>query len=102
MYAQITKMFIREYEERTGQSVRFRLSFGGSGTQARAVIDGLPADIVALALPLDVMKISEAGLIRMDWASCFPNSSVVVESIVAIVTRRGNPKGITEWDDLTR
>jgi ABC-type sulfate transport system substrate-binding protein len=58
---QISKMFMREYEEQTGQPVRFRLSFAGSGTQARAVIDGLPADLVALALPLDVMKISEKG-----------------------------------------
>lgn len=58
---QISKMFGREYEAQTGQTVRFRLSFAGSGTQARAVMDGLPADIVALALPLDVMKISEAG-----------------------------------------
>lgn len=54
-------MFMREYEEETGQPVKFRLSFAGSGTQARAVIDGLPADIVALALPLDIMKIVDAG-----------------------------------------
>ena len=54
-------MFMREYEEQTGQPVRFRLSFAGSGTQARAVMDGLPADIVALALPLDIIKISERG-----------------------------------------
>ena len=60
-YGRITKMFTKEYEERTGLSVRFRLSFGGSGTQARAVIDGLPADIAALALPLDTIKIADAG-----------------------------------------
>ena len=60
-YGRITKMFIKEYEEATGRTVRFRLSFGGSGTQARAVIDGLPADISALALPLDTIKIADAG-----------------------------------------
>ncbi len=60
-YGKITKMFIREYEEQTGRTVRFRLSFGGSGTQARAVIDGLPAEIAALALPLDTIKIADAG-----------------------------------------
>ena len=60
-YGKITKLFIRNYEEATGRTVRFRLSFGGSGTQARAVIDGMPADIVALALPLDVIKIADAS-----------------------------------------
>jgi sulfate transport system substrate-binding protein len=60
-YGKITKMFSREYEQATGQPVRFRLSFGGSGSQARAVIDGLPADIVALALPLDIIKIADIG-----------------------------------------
>ena len=60
-YGKITKLFTRNYEEATGRIVRFRLSFGGSGTQARAVMDGMPADIVALALPLDVIKIAETG-----------------------------------------
>lgn len=99
---QICKMFMREYEEETGQPVKFRLSFAGSGTQARAVIDGLPADIVALALPLDIMKIVDAGIIRKDWASQFPHKSVVVESVVSIVVRKGNPKNIKGWDDLIR
>lgn len=58
-YTRITRMFKKYYKEQTGRDVRFRLSFGGSGVQARAVIDGLPADIVALALPLDIIKIEE-------------------------------------------
>lgn len=99
---QITQMFIKQYREQTGVDVRFRLSFGGSGTQARAVIDGLPADIVALALPLDVIKIAEAGLLDPDWAPKFPHQSIVVESVVSIVTRAGNPKNIRGWDDLIR
>lgn len=70
--------------------------------QARAVCDGLPGDIVALALPLDVDKIREAGLINPGWQQRLPNNSVVAESVVAIVTRRGNPKNIKGWDDLIR
>ena len=70
--------------------------------QARAVCDGLPGDIVALALPLDVDKIREAGLIHPGWQQRLPNNAVVAESVVAIVTRPGNPKNITGWDDLTR
>ena len=64
--------------------------------------DGLPGDIVALALPLDVDKICEAGLIAPGWQRRFPNRSVVAESVVALVTRKGNPKNIRGWDDLTR
>lgn len=82
--------------------MKFRLAFGGSGTQARAVIDGLPADLVSLALPLDVFKIEEAGLIQPGWEAKFPNRSAVCESVVSIVTRRGNPKNITGWEDLAR
>ncbi len=70
--------------------------------QARAVCDGLPGDIVALALPLDVDKIREAGLIREGWQQRLPNNAIVAESVVAIVTRPGNPKNITGWDDLIR
>ncbi len=74
----------------------------GFHMQARAVSDGLPGDIVALALPLDVDKICEAGLIRPGWQQRLPNNAVVAESVVALVTRKGNPKNIRGWDDLTR
>lgn len=99
---QITQLFNREYKAKTGVDVRFRMTFGGSGTQARAVIDGLPADLVSLALPSDVMKIVEAGLMDPAWASRFPHNSIVVESVVSIVTRQGNPKGVRGWQDLIR
>ena len=64
--------------------------------------DGLPGDIVALALPLDVIKICESGLIKPGWQQRAPNNSIVAESVVAIVTRKGNPKRVRSWDDLTR
>lgn len=94
-YSRIIRAYTHDYETRTGRQLRFRLSFGGSGTQARAVIDGLPAEVAALALPLDVLKIEEAGLVRPGWQRAFPNGSVVVESVVSIVVRKGNPKNIT-------
>jgi len=101
-YGKIVRKFGHDYEEATGRPVKFRLAFGGSGTQARAVIDGLPADIVSLALPLDVVKIQQAGLIQPGWEGKFPNRSAVCESVVSIVTRRGNPKKIVGWEDLAR
>lgn len=101
-YQRITERFVREYEDRTGQYVKFRLSFGGSGTQSRAIVDGLPGDVVALALPLDVQKIADAGLIEGAWRDKLPNRAVVAESVVALVTRKGNPKNIKGWDDLIR
>lgn len=99
---QIVRRFVHEYERATGRAVRFRLTFAGSGTQARAIIDGLPVDIAALALPLDILKIEEAGLIDPGWASRFPNRSIVNQSVVSIVVRQGNPKGIKGWEDLIR
>ena len=102
VFLQITRAFIQDYKEATGRVARFRLTFGGSGTQARAVIDGLPADIVSLALPLDVLKIQQAGLINPGWDSKFPNRASPFESVVSIVVRRGNPKNITGWEDLAR
>lgn len=101
-YARITQAFSEHYERKTGISVRWRLSFGGSGTQARAICDGLPGDVVALALPLDVQKIADAGLIDPDWRERAPNGAVVAESVVGIVVREGNPLGIRGWDDLAR
>ena len=95
-------MFSEEYERKTGIAVRWRLSFGGSGTQARAICDGLPGDVVALALPLDVQRIADAGLIDADWRERAPNGGIVAESVVGIVVREGNPLNIRGWDDLAR
>lgn len=99
-YVRLTKMFREQYLSEKGIDVRFRLTFAGSGVQARAVIDGLPADVVALALPLDVSKICDAGLVRRDWQKMYPLQSVVCETTVALVVRQGNPKNVRTWEDL--
>ncbi|GIL85079.1 hypothetical protein Vretimale_9890 [Volvox reticuliferus] len=101
-YVRVTKAFRELYLRESGIDVRFRLTFAASGVQARAVIDGLPADIVALALPLDLDKIVSAGIIYPDWRTRYPCNSIVCETTVAFVVRQGNPKNIGTWDDLTR
>lgn len=99
-YVRITKIFREFYMATKGIDVRFRLTFAASGVQARAVIDGLPADIVALALALDLDKIAQAGLLDREWRKRLPNGSVVCETTVGFVVRNGNPKGISDWEDL--
>lgn len=88
--------------EHGGQEVVFNRSYAASGTQTRAVIDGLEADVVALALALDTKKIEKAGLINPGWETEAPNQGIVTRSVIAFVTRPGNPKGIKGWSDLTK
>jgi len=99
-YDRIIPLFIADYRKQTGQSVRVKSSFGGSGSQTRAVIDGLPADVVGLALSADVFKLQEKGLIDVGWEKEFPNQSIITNSTVALFVRPGNPKGIKTWADL--
>ena len=94
--------FVEQWQREKGQTVTFKQSYGGSGAQTRAVIDGLDADIVHLALGLDVQKIEKAGLIQPGWESEYPNGSIVSKSVAAIVTRPGNPKNITRFSDLAK
>lgn len=101
-YAKIIPLFREKWKRETNQDVVFKESYAGSGTQARAVIDGLEADIVALALGLDVERIQKAGLIDAGWEKELPNEAIVTRSVVAIVTRANNPKGIRTWADLTK
>jgi sulfate transport system substrate-binding protein len=98
-YAKIIPEFVKQWKEKTGQTVEFDQSYGGSGSQTRAVIDGLEADVVALALPLDVKKIEKAGLIEPNWEKELPNDSVVHTSVAALVTRDNTVK-IKNWSDL--
>ncbi|NJN56631.1 MAG: sulfate ABC transporter substrate-binding protein [Leptolyngbyaceae cyanobacterium SL_5_9] len=102
-YEQIIPLFNEQWQaEHNGQEVIFDQSYGGSGSQTRAVIDGLEADIVALALALDTQKIEEAGLIESGWEEEAPNGSIVHTSVAALVTREGNPKAVQGWQDLTK
>lgn len=99
-YDQIFKVFAADWKRKTGQSVSFKGSYGGSGSQTRAVIDGLDADVVSLAMAADVSKIQQAGLIRPGWERENPYSSTPINSTVVAFVRPGNPKKINSWKDL--
>lgn len=95
--------FVEKWKaEHDGQTVVFDQSYGGSGSQTRAVIDGLEADVVHLALGADVLKLAKAGLVAEDWDKKTPNGGTVGETVAAIIVREGNPKNIKTWEDLTR
>jgi sulfate transport system substrate-binding protein len=98
-YAKIIPLFVQQWQEKTGQTVTFDQSYGGSGSQARAVIDGLEADVVALAIPLDIKKIEKAGLIQPGWEQEFPNDATVTKSVAALVKRNDKVK-VEKWSDL--
>lgn len=99
-YDNIIPKFAAQWEAETGQRVFIETSYAGSATQSRAVIDGLDADIVALAMALDIDRIQEANLIQPGWEDRAPNGGILTRSVAVIVTREGNPKGIQDWDDL--
>jgi sulfate/thiosulfate-binding protein len=96
----IIPKFVEQWKKDHNQNVIFKQSYGGSGSQTRAVIDGLEADVVHLALALDTQKIEKAGLIQPGWEKEVPNNGIVSKSVAALVTREGNPKGIKTWADL--
>jgi sulfate transport system substrate-binding protein len=102
-YQEYNAAFARHWKERTGQVVTVNQSHGGSGKQARAVIDGLQADVVTLALAYDIDAIAEkAQLLPADWQKKLPHNSAPYVSTLAFLVRKGNPKGIKDWGDLTR
>lgn len=98
----IIPKFTQKWQQEHNQNVKFRQSYGGSGSQARAVIDGLEADIVHLALALDVSRIEKAGLIQPGWEKELPNNATVSKSVAALITREGNPKNLNTWEDLAK
>src|SRR3954454_1808471 len=103
LYKDINAAFAREWKRRTGQEVEVRQSHGGSGAQARAVIDGLEADVVTLGLAYDIDEIAQRGkTLPADWQKKLPHNSTPFASTVAFVVRKGNPKGIKDWNDLIR
>ena len=100
-YTEFNAAFAKHWEEKTGQTVTVRQSHGGSGKQARAVIDGLEADVVTLALAYDIDAIADqAKLLPADWQKRLGHNSAPYTSTIVFVVRKGNPKGIKDWDDL--
>lgn len=102
LYAEYNKLFASYWKSKTGDEVRVNQSHGGSGKQARSVIDGLEADIVTLALAYDIDIIASKGLISRDWLKSLPNNSTPYTSTIVFVVRKGNPKNIKDWDDLVK
>lgn len=103
LYRDYNAAFARHWQEQTGETVRFNMSHGGSGSQARAVIDGLQADVATLALAYDIDAIAElTGRLPQDWQQELPHNSSPYTSTIVFLVRKGNPKEIEDWDDLVR
>jgi len=103
LYQEINPAFAAEWKQKTGQTVTFRMSHGGSGKQSRAIIDGLEADVATLALSYDIDAISKkANLLPADWQKALPDNSSPYTSTIVFLVRKGNPKGIRDWGDLVK
>jgi sulfate transport system substrate-binding protein len=102
LYQEVNAAFAAHWKAKTGKSVALQQSHGGSGKQARAVIDGLEADVVTLALAYDVDAIAQAGLVAPGWQKRLPQNSCPYTSTMVFLVRKGNPKGIRDWGDLVK
>src|SRR5687767_5617267 len=103
LYVAVNAAFAKYWKGKTGEDIRFRQSHGGSGAQARAVTDGLEADVVTLALAYDVDAVQKSGLITdAAWQKRLPQNSSPYTSTIVFLVRKGNPKGIKDWADLVR
>ena len=103
LYEDVNKQFGTYWKQRTGQDINFKQSHGGSGKQARSVIDGLGADVVTLALAADIDVIAEkAKLLPTNWQKKLPNNSTPYTSTIVFLVRKGNPQGIKDWGDLVK
>jgi sulfate/thiosulfate transport system substrate-binding protein len=102
LYVDFNKAFASAYQKETGKSVEIKQSHGGSGSQARGVIDGLQADVVTLALAYDIDAIAAKGLIAADWQKRLPLNASPYTSTIVFLVRKGNPKGVKDWDDLVK
>jgi sulfate transport system substrate-binding protein len=101
-YQDYNAVFAKHWKETTGEAVTFHMSHGGSGKQARAVIDGLPADVVTLALAGDIDALAKRSLVNPDWLTRLPDNSAPYTSTIVFLVRKGNPKAINDWPDLVR
>jgi len=102
LYKEINTEFAKKWKAETGEDITLRASHGGSGKQARSVIDGLDADVVTLALGYDVDAIAEKGLTGKDWQKRLPHNASPYTSTIVFLVRKGNPKGIKDWNDLVK
>ncbi len=102
LYEEVNGAFAAQWKARTGQTVSIQQSHGGSGKQARSVIDGLEADVVTLALAWDIDAIAKAGLVAPGWAEALPERATPYTSTIVFLVRKGNPKGLKGWDDLVK
>jgi sulfate transport system substrate-binding protein len=102
LYKEFNSAFVRHWEAKTKQKLTVQQSHGGAGSQARAVIDGLDADVVTLALAYDIDAIAGSGLIRPGWQKRLPDNSSPYTSTIVFLVRKGNPKKIRDWNDLVR
>jgi len=102
LYQDYDKFFIPDWKKQAGEDLAVKQSHGGSGKQARAVLDGLDADVVTLALAYDIDVLAEKGLVAKDWQKKFKDNSSPYTSTIVFVVRKGNPKGIKDWNDLIK
>jgi sulfate transport system substrate-binding protein len=102
LYQEYNAAFAKYWKGKTGETISVKASHGGSGKQARAVLDGLDADVVTLALAYDIDEIAEAGLLNKDWQKKLPLNASPYTSTIVLLVRKGNPKGIKDWNDLVK
>jgi sulfate transport system substrate-binding protein len=102
LYQDINQAFAKQWKAKTGDTVTIKQSHGGSGKQGRSVIDGLNADVVTLALAYDIDAVAERGLIAKDWQKRLQHNSTPYSSTIVFLVRKGNPKGIKDWNDLVK
>ncbi|SMP74612.1 sulfate ABC transporter substrate-binding protein [Noviherbaspirillum suwonense] len=102
LYQDVNAAFAKQWKAKTGDDVKVKQSHGGSGKQARSVIDGLEADIVTLALGYDIDAIAERKILAADWQKRLPHNAAPYTSTIVFLVRKGNPKGIKDWNDLVK
>jgi sulfate/thiosulfate transport system substrate-binding protein len=102
LYQEYNAAFAKHWKAKTGKTVNIKAAHGGSGKQARAVIDGLDGDVVTLALAYDVHEVAKAGLLAKDWQKKLPLNASPYASTIVLLVRKGNPKGIKDWGDLVK
>jgi ABC-type sulfate transport system substrate-binding protein len=102
LYSEANKIFAEQWKAKTGDTLTIKASHGGSGKQARSVIDGLAADVVTLALAYDIDEIADNKLLRQDWQKQLPDNASPFYSTIVFLVRKNNPKGVKDWNDLVR